>query len=392
MFGKVDGQIHTYFADSPVVISISGLQWPGTSPFNIVRVEVVYLKKDAGGTVTDMITVGDFHEDTGGQSVASFDISAALQAIWSGYEYGSEVAQATAALTGSVPRPCERAMREYVLRIYTEYLAGDDGGVFTVTQCSSVIDGVEYRDIPGGQCLMGGMTEWERSLVGDPADADVASLEHSGPRYGDGSTKPTGSPERVGQDSITSWVDVTRGYTKSIFYPAPTSVALPAPTGDGDDPRPTEDAWEGHAPLVLRDSQPYVDFLFTNRRGAVESCSAVTLDSLGVSGDMKQYSRTDGPSFSPARSLMAFGTDGRRSWQMSSGYVTREWADWWAMEFLNGRRKQWWMRYRYTRNGTAGEKFVPVTVKAARSDVTVYDRTKQQPAHVDFTVTLGLEG
>ena len=38
----------TYFAGSPVVIDISGLRWPTdehgnpTSPFNVVRVEVVY--------------------------------------------------------------------------------------------------------------------------------------------------------------------------------------------------------------------------------------------------------------------------------------------------------------------------------------------------------------
>ena len=40
MFG--DGK--TYFADSPVVIDISGLYWGDTvtSPFTVVRVEVIY--------------------------------------------------------------------------------------------------------------------------------------------------------------------------------------------------------------------------------------------------------------------------------------------------------------------------------------------------------------
>ncbi len=372
----------TYFVDSPVVIVISGLQWPGTSPFNIVRVEVVYKRSKAGGGY-DMVMAGDFHEDTGGQDTARFNISSALRSIWRDYEYGEEVARAQAAVTAGAGQEAVRAMREYVLRIYTEYLSSDDGGVFTTTQCSVIIDGVEYTDIPGGQCLMGGMTEWERSLIDDMADADVSHLEHTGVRNGDASTKPVSSPERVGADSITSWVDVRQGYTRSIFYPP---EAIP----EADDIAGRPQGWTGHAPLVLRDSQPYVDFLFTNRRGAVETCSGMTKEAMGISTEMKQYSRTEGPSFKPTRSLMAIGTDGRRSWQMSSGYVTREWAEWWTQEFLAGKRKQWWMLWKGP--GLDAPRYVPVTVKPAKSDTGIYDKAKQQMPHVDFTVTLALEG
>ena len=392
MFG--DG--HTYFADSPVIIDISGLQWsqPGqsvTSPFTIVHVEVVYLKKDASGAVTDSFKVGDFREDTGGQTTASFNISTALKAIWSDYDYeatGCEIAAAKAALTANDGQTVERKMREYILRIYTEYLSSD--GVFTTTQCE---DSNHKTDIPGGKCLIGGMTEWERSLIENDADRDVSHFEHTGIRNGDASTKPISSPEHVGSNSITSWVDVGEkevsqvmvGYTKSIFYPAST-------TSEGDDPQQTN-PWAGHAPIVLRDSQPYVDFLFINRRGAVETCSGMTKEAMSINSETKQYSHTEGPSFYPKRSLMAIGTDGRRSWQMSSGYVTREWAEWWTMEFLGGKRKQWWMRMKYkANNGNEAEKFVPVIIKPAKNDTTIYNRSKQQMTHVDFTVTLALEG
>lgn len=406
MFGKVDNNIHTYFADSPVVVNISGLEWPRnetthelTSPFNIVRVEVVYKKPVTEGQ-DELVKVGDFQSDTGGQSSISFDISTALKAIWSDYEYTEEVEQARLAAlnlldvlnTGSA----ERDMRVYILRISTEYIASD--GVFTTTQC---VDEDGNTDIPGGQCLMGGWTEWERSLIDNPANADVSALEHTGLRNGDASTKPTSSPERVGSTSITSWVDVGEkeitvdgvtqriGYTKSIFYPANVTPA------DDDTPR-SKQGWTGHAPIVIRDSVAYIDFLFINRRGAVETCSGMTKESMNISTETKQYSRTDGPAFQPKRSLMAIGSDGRRSWQMSSGYVTREWAEWWTMEFLNGKRKQWWMRYSYTaiEKGmkVMREKFVPVTIKPAKNDISIYDRTKQQMPHVDFTVTLALEG
>lgn len=365
------GNGKTYFADSPVVITISGLQWPASSPFDVVYVEVL-----RGGSV-----IGTFRADTGGQSSISFDISSALRTIWSDYDYtGNELAAAQSTVISlSNPNPTsafyERLMRSYTLRIYTEYMSSDDGGVFTNTQCAVEIGGVQYTDIPGGQCLMGGMTEWERSIRTD-VQADVSSLEHSNHRNGDASTKPVSTPERVGSTSITSWVDVQTGKTKSMFFPYTATAG--------------EDSDLEHAPLVVRDSQPYIDFLFINRRGAIETCSGLTKEAMTIGTSTQQYSRSEGPSFRPSRSLMAIGTDGRRSWPMSSGYVTREWAEWWTMEFLGGKRKQWWMLWQGP--GLSAPRYVPVIVKPAKNDTGIYDKSKQQALHVDFTVTLALEG
>lgn len=355
------GNGKTYFADSPVVIDISGLYWGDTvtSPFTIVRVEVVY----------DSKVVGEFKADTGGQTSISFDISSALQAMWSEYGYNNEVTCAQAAANGRAS-DYYRGYRNYSLRVYTEYLSID--GVFTTTQCA---DKHGNTDIPGGQCAIGGFTEWERSTIPSKEAAVVSYREHENLRYGDASTKPTDTLERVGSLSPTSWVDVQSAGTQSVFYPASA--------------QPAADSQRDHAPLVLRDSVPYVDFLFLNRRGAVETCSGQTLESMGINVKVTQYSRTGRASFNPVRSLMAIGQDGRRSWQMSSGYVTREWAEWWALEFLGGKRKQWWMRYPI---GDANGTYVPVIVEPSKQNISIYDRSKQQMAHVDFTVTLALEG
>lgn len=366
------GNGKTYFADSPVVIDIDGLEWPSnpSSPFNIVRVEVWY----------DGKMVGDFRSDTGGQTSISFDISSALRAIWSGYNFnaeGAEVSKANDAVQSSVDigYTATRAMREYFLRIYTEYLSDD--GVFTTTQCEDE-DG--HTDIPGGQCLIGGLTEWERSTIGDKSNADVSHWEHTGVRNGDASSKPISSPERVGRDSIISWVDVQNGYTKTIFYPA-------SMFSDIDDIEGRIQGWGGHPPLVLRDSIPYVDFLFVNRRGAVETCSAQMLEAMDINVETTQYAHVERPTFKPSRSLMAIAKGGRRSWAMSSGYQVREWAEWWTMEFLMSR--QWWMRYPV---GKANGTFVPVIVEPAKKPTPIYDRSKQQMPSVEFTVTLALEG
>lgn len=345
------GSGHTYFAGSPVVITVSGLEWgePVTSPFTIVRVYVYY----------DGRKVGEFKEDTGGQTTATFDIKSALMAIWADYDFSAEVSAAGSHSAAS------RGYRSYTLEVLTEYLDSTDG---EFTQTSS-------GTFEGGQCALGGFTEWERSIIPAITDADVSYREHENLRNGDASTKPTESPERVGKNSITSWVDVSNDGTTCHYYAASAT--------------PAADIASEHAPLVLRDDQEYVDFLFLNRRGAIETCSGQTLESMGINVKVTQYSRTGRPSFKPSRSLMAIGQDGRRQWQMSSGYVTREWAEWWSMEFLGGKRKLWWMRYPI---GDANGTYVPVIVEPAKQNISIYDRSKQNMPHVDFTVTLALEG
>ena len=349
------GSGHTYFADGPVVINIKGLYWGETvtSPFTIVRIYVLY-----NGT-----RVGEFHKDTGGQTTATFEISSALRAIWADYDFANnEVQKAKAALSGSTAQTKERSYRSYSIEVLTEYLDSHDGE-FTQTS-SGVFD--------GGQCAIGGFTEWERSIIPDNTDADVSYREHENNRNGDASTKPDSSPELVGKDSITSWVDVDNTGTKSVFYPAIYN------NGEGE-----SDSQSVHAPLVLRHKDlPFVDFLFVNRRGAVETCSGMMDEDMNITVETQQYARVRRPTFKPDRSLMAIASGGRRSWGMSSGYQTREWAEWWTLEFLMA--KQWWMLYK--------GRYVPVIVEASKKSIDIYDKTKQQMPHVDFTVTLALEG
>lgn len=364
MFGE--GKV--YFSNSPVIINITGLRWPQSSPFTIVHVEVVF----------DGEVVGSYRSDAIGQSDISFDISSALRVIWRNYTFAREVAAAANAVqsssaSGFIPADDDdiengiRTYRSYYLRIYTEYFAADDGGVFTKTQC---IDKDGNTDIPGGQCLTGGLTEWERSFIEEKENAHVAHWEHTNLRNGDASTKPVSTPERVGKNSITSWVDVNSQGTQCIFY----SPYAGEGSGTGDSTSP-------HPPLVLRDNIPYVDFLFVNRRGAVETCSAQMLEDMGLSSEVTQYRRNERPAFRPTRSLLAINSGSIRSWNMSSGYQTRDWAVWWVTEFISA--KQWWMLYQ--------NKFIPVVVEPAKKDIEIYDRTKQNLPSVGFTVTLALK-
>lgn len=370
------GEEKTYFADNPVIITVSNLDFPQASPIKVVRVQVLH-----GGKV-----MGEFPGEAAGAAPYSitFDISSALRALWAEETFATEVAKATSALSGSTAYQYMRDAKPYSLKVLTEYIDPTDG---EYTQTESPL-------YAGGSCVIGGRTEWERSLVTDDSKRDVSSLEKSNPRNGDASTKPRTTPELVGSQSITSWVDVGLNRnifpnmpgTKSIFYPYTTQPA-------GDDSQPYQN-WNGHAPIVIRDTVPYADFIFVNRRGAVETCSAQMLESLDIPVDTRQSTRIETPTYRPSRTIMATATGGRRSWSMSSGYQTREWAEWWTLEFLMARRH--WMRYPLPGAAVSGaspsDSFVPVTVTPAKKTTGIYDRTKQEMPHVDFTVTLALEG
>ena len=371
-----------YFADAPVIITVSGLTWPSGSPFYIVNLEV----KDSSGNI-----VGKFRADTGHQSSLSFDISSALRTMWANEEFATDVAAAAAAArkdtnssyyrtrTGSDGTVKwwwqeERPSKNYTVKVYTEQLS--DGKIVTAQIGSSI----------SSRSVIGGLTEWERyQASGNAANWNVNGLAKANARYGNASTKPKESPEHVGINSITSNVRLqtdtsTQGKpmkTYSYFYSSDAATV-------------DDDTSSAHAPVVLRDSQEYVDFLFLNRRGAVETCSGLTKEAMDISVETKQYGRVERPTFKPSRSVMALGSDGRRSWNMSSGYVTREWAEWWTTEFLGGKRNRWWMRWKGP--GMTAATFVPVIVEPAKKSTAIYDRTKQNMPHVDFTVTLALEG
>lgn len=361
--GMIGGK-STFFAKSPVVVTLNNLQFPEASPIKVVRLDVIY----------NGIVVGSFPGEVVGTESISFDISSALNAIWSDDDLSSVTRTVAALVSGSQPA-ITRTARAYSLKAYREYIDSTDDELTTD----------ESRTYPGGKCLPGGLTEWERFVAESP---DVSALQNSNLRFGDASTKPISSPERVGRDSITSWVDIAASGIKSYFYAPDNNSDSSDSSSSSQESSSSESSSSdnydsAHAPQVLRDDgAEYVDFLFLNRRGAVESCAARMLESMDINVKTTQYARVERPAFRPSRSLMAVASGGRRSWAMSSGHQTREWAEWWTLEFLMARRH--WMRYK--------GRFVPVTVTPAKAQVSIYDRTKQQMPHVDFTVSLALEG
>lgn len=326
-----------YFINSPVIVTVSNLGFPEHTPFHIVR---LYVGPDG--------EYGVFKGDTGGASQIQFDISSALRGQAQYIEdYDECIEDAEDAAGGSTPSTSTNSMLSYTLQAETEYISDD--GILVTTRSPAV---------SGGNAVRGGSTEMERRYGG--VSPDTSSLIGSTP-----STKPS-SAERVGQYSITSTLAWNGGYAEQTYHPA------------------------SHTPAsVVRDEyHDYVDFLFVNRRGACETCSGMMLESESVEVNVTTYAKVETPTFTPSRSLMGIAKGPRRSWSMSSGHQTREWAEWWADEFLMA--SQWWVRYPV--GNPAATRFVPCIVTPAKKSTTIYDRSKQEMPSVDFTVTLALEG
>ena len=73
---------------------------------------------------------------------------------------------------------------------------------------------------------------------------------------------------------------------------------------------------------------------------------------------------------------------GPATWRMSSGYVNRAWAEWFATEFLTA--KHYWMR--------VDGRWLPVVVSPSENAATIYDRNDPSLRDVQFIVRAAVNG
>lgn len=331
----------TYFINAPVILKWTGLQFPDDSSINVAVMQILYNDKK----------VGEFRSDMGGATEVAIDISSALRPIWADYNFAAEVEAAEKAATGQ-EATVQRPFRQYYIRCFTEYIQTSTFGEKIFTQSAPFT-------FYGGQCVIGATTELERFL----GTAGEGSIDGMGTDKVEGSTKPVNEypVEQVGTDSITSIIYLQNDRTIQRFLPK------------GNENTPQH--------IIRPKTHSYFDFIFLNRRGCIETATAITMESGTVEGETTTYEHDTLPAFIPARSVTNVPSATRRALRMSSGQVDREWARWWATEFCQS--KAAWIRIK--------NRFVPVTITHEKS-IPIYDRSKQELPHVDFTVTLALDG
>ncbi len=241
-----------------------------------------------------------------------------------------------------------------------------------------------YNAIPGK------LTEFERMTAGN---SDTSSLIGSGRIL---SRKPSGDRIIKGIDwyipavktsgdtiSYTVVQGDTRNsgsqYTGGSLVPASIKIDTSSLLTGEVIVSTSEDTGKKHYVV-----QPFVGmrhFLFLNKFGLVESVTAVARESLSYSIDSELYSVPVDVNFRQNTQVMNYAQEPFASLAMSSGFVTREWAEWWINEFLVT-RKAWMM---------VDGIFLPVAIVPEETNE-IYDRSKPSLIAVNFTVRFSFTG
>lgn len=123
-------------------------------------------------------------------------------------------------------------------------------------------------------------------------------------------------------------------------------------------------------------------FLFVNSYGVFETISVLTNESMSYEVSSTRLALSQPPSYIAKPAVSTHKQGGGAVWQMSSGYVNCDWADWFASEFLTAR--QYWMWH--------DGKWLPVVVEPDGDTVTVVDRNDPSLLSVNFTVRSAVSG
>lgn len=125
-----------------------------------------------------------------------------------------------------------------------------------------------------------------------------------------------------------------------------------------------------------------VHFLrFINGFGAVENIAVRSKDKLSYEVSGEVHSLVQGISTRPTDRRYATKSQPVGVYELSSGYVSKQWAEWYVQELLASPRV--WIQL--------GGKWIPALVEA-EDDCIIYDRTKPGMPHVDFTLRLAIDG
>ena len=125
-----------------------------------------------------------------------------------------------------------------------------------------------------------------------------------------------------------------------------------------------------------------VHFLrFINGFGAVENIAVRAKDKLSYEVSGETHSLVQEISTRPTDRRYATKSQPVGVYELSSGYVPVRWAEWYVQELLTSPRV--WIQL--------GGKWVPALIEA-EDDCVIYDRTKPEMPHVDFTLRLAIDG
>lgn len=322
------------FADNPIIAKATNLGFNGLFRKVIFEVTTYYNKLESNKRVYTFEVGADGLSYT---DTVRCDISSALRSALARYEYSPSDIQEYSQLN----YPCVRFGVKAWLRDFYEGESQDGPS----TEASGVLsDGSSTKVF---SAFLGGLSEMERWA----GDSGINGL----PLPASFSTKPDGEVFGTDQTVVTSRYDDSSGVVASFFKKA----------DDGQ-----------------IDSRDRSTILFVNSRGVYETIGVLATESEEYEIDSEVRSIVGAIVYRPSRSFMSHKEGGGAVWKMSSGYVNKEWAQWYAREFLMA--KHYWLQ----RDG----KWLPVAITPDKDSVMTYDKNDPSLMSVNFTVRAAFKG
>lgn len=220
--------------------------------------------------------------------------------------------------------------------------------------------------------LMGAFTDIERYLSGNTKTLNAFSR------------KPEDGEVCSSDETVVYPIGGNYGYTVSSTLTEGPSVGVVSLRGKSG-----MQQIGGRNVYVDPNAENRIQFQFVNGLGVIESVSAETLETLSTEGSNENYSITAPSGFGSVNRLFVRKSGRRPTFKCSTGNISKEWAVWWHDEFLgsdNFRRmlpESCWVKI-------SGH-WIPCAVYT-EEDLTIFDRTKSDMIHIDFTVALSIDG
>lgn len=335
------------FINNPIVLNIQDMQYPEGATFKQVKVSVVVATNQGSGKTKEYI----FGVEVGTSNTVGIDISSALRAEMNKWYPTPDLLQLDDIGEYEI---FYYPYATFEVEVWEEYML--DGEVYNGNKTK----------VEKAYAYYGGLSAYERMTIRNvPADyiinKELTKKPRSGALWGNGDVNIQNVLVGYGTEIVGNCVTITDGVLK------PGS---------------------------------YYHFMFVNSLGVLETCSAVTRESLSYTIESSEMSLVTTPKYYAESNITVTKSGNRATLKMSSGYVNRAWADWWTTEFLMA--KCYWVRYGNTKKqilNNDGEKvwvetplWLPCTIIPSDEEVSIYNKTEQNLPHIDFEVRVGVEG
>lgn len=266
---------------------------------------------------------------------------------------------------------------------------------YTITYKESYLDGMveieegettseQYNAIPGR------LTEFERLTAASEDTTEILGEGRILSRKPEGDIVPIGLPlciPAVSIQSDTISYSVTQGeeskdyseYTRGAMVPDSLHISTSS-LKEGE--LVVSTAFEAGKKRYAVNPGPLMrHFIFLNGFGLMESVAAYTREALEYDIQSELYTLPADISYRATTRTASYAQDPSGIFSMSSGFVNREWAEWWLSEFVVTRKA--WMY----ENG----RYIPVTVIPEETNE-LYDRSKPGLLSVNFSMRYAFAG